>query len=109
VTSRGQVEELRRVLAYPKLKSYISALSAHELLGGLPFEAVIADTLPAVAYSHDPADNIILVTINGRSDLLVTGDKKDLLVLKSVGSLAIVTARKTIGILEGAEKTPTRA
>jgi predicted nucleic acid-binding protein len=50
--------------------------------------------LPRVALSSDPRDNYLLaMAIAGSADFLVTGDKRDLLVLKLYEGTKIITVR----------------
>jgi len=100
VTSAEQLDELARVLSYPKLKPYINAIEGRELLTGLQNHALLVDNLPMVEYSADPADNLILATaLKGQCNFLVTGDKKDLLSLKIVEGVSIITARTALEII----------
>ena len=56
--------------------------------------AVVLETLPKLGLSPDPDDNFVLTTaLEGRAEYLVTGDKKDLLVLEQLSSLRIIKAR----------------
>ena len=92
ITSEEQLSELDRVLNYDKLKKYIPAEKAAELVARLRESATTITDLPAVNYSADPADNLILATaIAGQAELLVTGDKKHLLSLGKVETVSIVT------------------
>jgi predicted nucleic acid-binding protein len=51
--------------------------------------------------SSDATDNLILATaIAGTASHLVTGDKADLLGIKSVNEVAIITVRDAIELLE---------
>jgi hypothetical protein len=60
------------------------------------FAVTVAD-LPDVNYSKDSDDNLIIATaIAGKADLIVTGDKGDLLTLKTVENIAIVTASDAV-------------
>jgi len=100
VTSAEQLDELARVLSYPKLTPYINAIEGRELLTGLQNHALLVDNLPMVEYSADPADNLILATaLKGQCNFLVTGDKKDLLSLKIVEGVSIITARTALEII----------
>lgn len=101
VTSEEQLSEVARVLAYPKLKPYITRSEAKELLIGLREHAVLVADLPVLTYSADQADNLILATaIKGRCRFLVTGDKRDLLSLQSIEGLSILTARAALDVLQ---------
>lgn len=101
ITSEDQLTELKRVLAYPKLEPYIKVSEAELLLTGIVACATVVQDLPTVEHSPDPADNRIIATaLKGQGDLLVTGDKRDLLFLKKIEQISIVTARTAINILE---------
>jgi putative PIN family toxin of toxin-antitoxin system len=80
--SPATVQELLRVLAYPKFR--LSTDEQHELLGDfLPFvETVrIPTPPPAVPACRDPMDTPFLhLAVAGRADVLVSGDL-DLLAL----------------------------
>lgn len=100
VTSQPQMDELRRVLTYPKLQRYIQPEEAQHLLAGLGTYAICVPDIPPVLYSSDPDDNAIIATaIAGDADCLVSGDKADILVLKEVEGIHMVTAREALGIL----------
>jgi uncharacterized protein len=94
VTSSAQLDELRRVLAYDKLQRFIHPEQAARLLENIRSFAVLAVNLPELNVSSDADDNLILATaIAGRASHLITGDKADLLLLKAVNDVAIITVR----------------
>lgn len=82
LASTATVQELMRVLAYPKFK--LSADDQRELLADyLPFAEVVAVPVPPprVPDCRDPHDLPFLhLAVAGKADLLVSGDA-DLLVL----------------------------
>lgn len=97
VTSEFQIEELRAVLAREHLKPYIRVEEADDLLYHLRAVGMVADELPEVTASRDPKDNPILAAaVAGQADLLVSGDKDDVLALGDIEGIPIVTARKAI-------------
>jgi putative PIN family toxin of toxin-antitoxin system len=97
VTSDWQIDELKRVLGYEKLKRYIKPMEASLLLENLDAMAEIVTVTHARSESPDPDDNWILATaVTGEADLLVTGDKNDLLHLKQVEGVRIVNAREAL-------------
>lgn len=103
VTSAEQREELRRVLAYPRLQKRIDADQAARLLSNLGDAADVVGNLPAVRASSDEADNrIIAAALAGQATHLVTGDKSHLLSLGVVESVAVVSPRAMIEILNAA-------
>lgn len=69
------------------------------MLTGITTYAISVTSLPIVSYSPDPDDNLILATaIAGHADYLFSGDKSDLLALKKVEDIAIITARQALNI-----------
>ena len=100
VTSDWQVEELKRVLSYPKLRPYIQPNEASLLVENLDSVAILVDDLEPMDASPDPDDNWILATaIAGKVDLIVSGDKSDLLTLGLVKGIKIVTPRRALDSL----------
>ncbi len=95
VTSLYQIEELRRVLDRDRLKPYIRPVEARDLLQSLESVSVVVTELPEVNLSPDPKDNPILATgLAGRTDLIVSGDKQDVLALRHVEGIPIITPRE---------------
>lgn len=94
ITSNWQLDEFRRVSRYPRIRKYLAPSRAGLLVNGLRQRAVVLQDLPEMDESTDPDDNPVLaMAVAGKADYLVTGDKRDLLVLGSVGSTTICTAR----------------
>lgn len=99
VMSVQMMDELLRVLEYPRLQRYLSRVPG-------VMEAVAAFLLvhvervePEVAYdlSTDPDDNVFIdVAVSGKVDALVTGDKGHLLSLKEVSGIPVISARECI-------------
>lgn len=97
VTSREQLEELADVLARPKIARRISPERAERLLGALREEAIWATEIPVLDLSPDPDDNRILATaIAGKAEMVVSGDRRDMLELGEVDGIPIVTAREAV-------------
>ncbi len=86
------INELLRVLAYPKL--HLNELERDGLLGDyLPFAEVmdLVETWPHVPECRDPADRVFLaLAVAAHADALVTGDA-DLLAIERAGSVPILT------------------
>jgi putative PIN family toxin of toxin-antitoxin system len=100
VTSAEQLDEVERVLQYKKLQRFIRQDQASRLLVNLRRFASFAEKLPHVDASRDANDNVILATaIGGSASHLVTGDKADLLSLKQVQGVVIVSVREAIDLL----------
>ena len=95
ITSEWQLDELRRVLRYPKLRTYLKSAEAGRLVNGLRCEAPVLSQLPTVDLSPDPGDNPVLaMALAAHADILVTGDRRDLLALHRVGPIRILSARQ---------------
>ena len=100
VTSEFQIAELRDVLARERLQPYIRAEEANDLLYHLKAVGMVMADLPEVNVSPDSKDNPILAAaVAGEADLVVSGDKGDMLALGNVEGIPIVTAREAIGRL----------
>jgi putative PIN family toxin of toxin-antitoxin system len=100
VTSSAQLHELQRVLAYDKLQKFIHPDQAEKLIENIRSFAVLAEELLDLNVSSDAADNLILATaIAGTASHLVTGDKADLLNLKKVNDVEIISVRDAIQLL----------
>ena len=95
VTSTVQLDEIRRVSRYPKLKPILPAhrigtmvnnMQRANVLGALP-------TLPAEVSVTDPDDGYLLaMALTSEADYLVTGDRRaGLLQRASAGRTRIVT------------------
>jgi putative PIN family toxin of toxin-antitoxin system len=97
VTSSEQIAELSRVVGYKKLRKFITLDEAHVLIDNLHNRAEIVSNLPDVHLSPDPDDDLILATaIAGKADYIISGDKRDMLSLKEVQGIPIITARQAV-------------
>ena len=95
VTSEEQLEEFRRITRYPRLRPFIEPTAAGAMHNELKRLAVLIAKLPIVDASRDPGDNFLLAMAQaGEADVLVTGDKHDLLSLKVFQRTRIITARQ---------------
>ena len=95
VTSRAQLDELRRVSRYPKLKTLLPAHRIGTMLNNMQ-RALVLEVLPALLENleaNDPDDTFLLATaLAGEADYLVTGDRRaGLLQRGSIGRARIVT------------------
>ena len=94
LTAAEQLDELRRVTRYPKIRERLAPALAGRLVNDLRTLAVVVDRLPTVDVSRDPDDNYLLaIATAGSADFLLTGDKRDLLSLERHGSTRILTVR----------------
>ena len=105
VTSIYQIDELRDVLGRERLKPYIRPAEAEDLVYHLEAVGMVTGKLLEMSLSPDPKDNPILATaVAGEADLLVSGDKGDMLALGHVEGIPIVTARDAVGRLRKRER-----
>ena len=103
-TSVYQIDELREVVGRERLKPYIQPEESEDLLYHLEAVGMTMSRLPEVSLSPDPKDNPILATaVAGEADLLVSGDKGDMLALGHVEGIPIVTAQDAVGRLRRRE------
>lgn len=99
LTSAEQVDELRRVTRYPKIRARLAPALAGRLINQLRDIAVVVGNLPVVTVCQDPYDNYLLaIGRAGAADFLVTGDKRDLLGLKLHEGTKIVTVHDFLAL-----------
>jgi hypothetical protein len=100
ITSLAQLEEIERVLSYKKLERFIDPHESATLLNTVHVSAQVLRSIPTVNFSPDPDDNKIIATaIAGKADYLVSGDKADLLALRVVQNIPIISARQAVKLL----------
>jgi putative PIN family toxin of toxin-antitoxin system len=100
VSAELQIEEFRRVTRRLGVRARIHPAEAGRLVNDLRRLATIVIELPTVEVSPDPYDNFLLAMAQaGQADLLVSGDKRDLLALKHHQGTRIVTAREAVTLL----------
>lgn len=95
VTGAAQLEELRRVSRYPKIKAILPAHRVGTMINNIQ-RAIVLDTLPPLPSgidANDPNDAFLLaMAMAGEADYLVTGDRRaGLLQRGSIGRTRIVT------------------
>jgi predicted nucleic acid-binding protein len=82
------------VTRYPKIRERLAPVLAGRLINEIRDLAVLLRKLPVVTASPDPHDNYLLAMASlGAADFLVTGDRRDLLLLKLFAGTKIVTVR----------------
>jgi putative PIN family toxin of toxin-antitoxin system len=97
ISCEEQLDEIREVTRRDRIRDLIRPTAAGRMVNDVRAFAVMVDDFPIVDASPDPYDNYLLgIAVAGRADLLVSGDKRDLLALKRFGSTTIVTARDAI-------------
>ncbi len=95
VTSSAQLDELRRVSRYPKLKTLLPAHRIGAMVNNMQ-RAIVLDVLPPLPdgiEANDPNDAFLLaMAMAGEADYLVTGDRRaGLLQRGGIGRTRIVT------------------
>jgi putative PIN family toxin of toxin-antitoxin system len=101
LTAPALLAELDRVLAYPKLQRYYTDEERTRfvaLVMALSEVVDLPETIPRICRDPDD-DRVIACAVVGESDLIVSGDD-DLLTLKRVGGIPIVTAAQFLEMLE---------
>jgi uncharacterized protein len=103
VTSTTQIAEIRSVTHRPSGRPLITPAHVGRFVNDLHRFATVLDRLPAVHRSRDPNENFLLAMAEaGKADFLVTGDKRDVLVLKSHCNTTIVSANEMLPLLSHA-------
>ena len=95
VTSLAQLDELRRVSRYPKLKAILPAHRIGTMVNNMQ-RAIVLGALPSLPDAmeiNDPNDTFLLaMALASEADYLVTGDRRaGLLQLGAAGRTRIVT------------------
>jgi putative PIN family toxin of toxin-antitoxin system len=98
VASEWQLDELRRVSRYSKLPCCLKPTEAGNLVSGLRPRATILEALANAEVSPDPDDDPVLAMAEAsQAKYLVTGDRKRLLALGTIGGTHMVSARQFCG------------
>jgi uncharacterized protein len=98
------VEEYLRVLDYPRIRKFRKITNAFvaDIAAYLIYQTERIELRSQIKMSADPDDDVFLNTaVDGRATLLVTGDKTDLLALRRVDSIPIVSAREAQEWIKG--------
>lgn len=93
------VEEYLRVLDYPRIRKFkqITDDFIANIAAYLVYQTVRVELISTIRLSRDPDDNVFLETaVDGDASFLVTNDKADLLSLKVVEGIPIVSASETV-------------
>lgn len=101
VTGAALLEELDRVLRYPKLQRYYSEETGTRfvaLIAALSEVVELPESVPPI--SRDPDDDwVIACAVVGQADVIVSGDR-DLLTLEQVGEIPILSAAQSLALIE---------
>jgi putative PIN family toxin of toxin-antitoxin system len=101
LTSAEQLDELMRVTRYPKIRGRLSPALAGRLINEIRDLAILLPKLPVVSASPDPNDNYLLAMASaGAADFLLTGDKRDLLILNRFEGTRIINVRDFFEMLQ---------
>lgn len=101
VTAPELLEELERVLRYPKLHRYCTDSERTRfvaLLMTLSEVVELPESIPRICRDPDD-DRVIACAVAGKADLIVSGDR-DLLALGRVGRISIQSTTQFLEILE---------
>jgi putative PIN family toxin of toxin-antitoxin system len=93
------VVEYLRVLEYPHIRKYkkITDEVIRNLTSLFIEETERVEILSHIKKSKDPDDDKFLsLAVKGKADFLITGDKADLLSLKEIEHIPIITARQAV-------------
>jgi uncharacterized protein len=97
ISSPPLLDELRRVLSYPKLQVVVG--DADELIKLLALAATVVTPTETVTISRDPDDDrLIEAALASDAEVIVTGDQ-DLLALGRIGHIQILTPREFLEYL----------
>ncbi len=97
ITSPDLLDELRRVLSYPKLQAVVG--DAGELIKFLALAAIVVTPTEPVTISRDPDDDrLIEAALEADADVIVSGDQ-DLLTLGRIGQTQVLTPREFLDAL----------
>jgi uncharacterized protein len=97
------VEEYLRVLDYARIRKFRKITDAFvaDIAAYLVYQTERVELQSRIRMSPDPNDDMFLNTaVDGGATLLVTGDKTDLLALRTVENIPIVSAREALLRLE---------
>jgi putative PIN family toxin of toxin-antitoxin system len=93
------VEEYLRVLDYPRIRRFKKITDAFvaDIAAYLVYQTERVEVVSRIKMSPDPDDDVFLATaVDGSATFLVTGDKTDLLLLRIVEGIPIVSASEVV-------------
>jgi putative PIN family toxin of toxin-antitoxin system len=107
VTSPEIVDEVRRALAYPRVRKLVTGDLDPEtwFLDLVSLSDVVDDTGRSAGISSDPDDDrYVAAAVEGRAQFIVTGDH-DLLVIGEHEGIRVVSPRSFLDLLEARGKS----
>jgi uncharacterized protein len=99
LVSDSIVEEYLRVLEYPRIRKFKKITDAFiaDIAAYAIYQTERVELVSTIKLSRQPADDIFLQTaVDGKADLLISGDKTDLLALQVVEGIPIVSASEAV-------------
>jgi uncharacterized protein len=99
LVSDSIVEEYLRVLEYPRIRKFKKITDAFiaDIAAYAIYQTERVELVSTIKLSRHPADDIFLQTaVDGSADLLISGDKTDLLALQVVEGIPIVSASEAV-------------
>ena len=103
VTSLYLIEELRHVLAYPRLARRLNLTEAEltAVFAAIAERAdIVAEVNPLPGITRDPKDDpVVACSVTGQADYIVSGDQ-DLLTLVEFEGVKIVTPQEFTSLLD---------
>ncbi|MBU1751981.1 MAG: putative toxin-antitoxin system toxin component, PIN family [Chloroflexi bacterium] len=101
VTAPAWLEELDRVLRYPRLQRYYADAERTRFVALVAaLSEVVELPEPILRICRDPADDcVIACAVVGRADGIVSSDR-DLLVLEQVGDIPILAAADVLAFVQ---------
>ena len=105
ITSVAQMKEVSDVVTRPRLARFIDADEAAQMVAGIRESATVLGEIPITRRSPDPKDDAILAAaVAGDAELVISGDKRDMLALKEVAGIPIRSARDACAIVFGEDR-----
>ena len=96
VTSTAQIDEVTDVLARPRMRRYVDPDEGAQMVAAIHQRAMLRE-VPVVRRSPDPKDDAILAAaVVGKVELVVSGDRNDMLALGHVEGIPIRSAREAL-------------
>jgi putative PIN family toxin of toxin-antitoxin system len=92
-------EEYLRVLEYPRIRKFKRITDAFitDIAAYLLYHTERVELISTIKLSPDPDDDVFLETaVDGRATLLVSGDKTELLALRAIRGVPIVSASEAL-------------